>query len=62
MKMFKTLALAGALALGAASAAQATVIIYSAGHAINVAAAAAGGVTLAAGNSTSGFSNDLGTL
>ena len=45
-----------ALTVGLVTAAHATTIAYTAGHTINVSAAAAGGVTLATGNPTSGFS------
>ncbi|MBI2784227.1 MAG: hypothetical protein HYX64_09180 [Gammaproteobacteria bacterium] len=48
---FLTLVVSMAMSMGAA----ATTIIYSAGHDINVAAAAAGGVTLAGANPTAGF-------
>ncbi|MGB5097498.1 MAG: IPTL-CTERM sorting domain-containing protein [Porticoccaceae bacterium] len=50
-----TALLSGLLLMIMSIGASATTIIYSSGHGINVAAAAAGGVTLAAGNPTSGF-------
>ena len=62
MKTVSRLIAGVAMAVGLATSAQATTIIYSSGHAIDTTAAALGGVTMAAGNPLSGFSTGIATV